>query len=336
MGKVTGFLEYDRQEQKYQLAGERIRHFREFTLPLDTGDLRKQAARCMDCGIPFCHGPTGCPVHNQIPDWNDLVFQDDWFEASRNLHSTNNFPEFTGRVCPAPCEEACTLNLENEPVTIKTIEQAIADKAWEMGWVVPEPPETKTGKRVAIIGSGPAGLAAAQQLARAGHAVHVFEREPKPGGLLRYGIPDFKMEKHHIDRRVRQMETEGVVFHCGVNVGVTESFASLHNAFDAVLFAGGAEEPRDPKLPGMDLTGVTDQGSQFTSHDFTDVLLKAGIAISMDGRGSWRDNVFVERLWRSIKYEEVYLRAYDTVSRGPRLDRSLSHLLQWTEAPFQP
>jgi glutamate synthase (NADPH) small chain len=256
MGKVTGFLEYDRQEQKYQLAGERIRHFREFTLPLDAGDLRKQAARCMDCGIPFCHGPTGCPVHNQIPDWNDLVFQDDWFEASRNLHSTNNFPEFTGRVCPAPCEEACTLNLENEPVTIKTIEQAIADKAWEMGWVVPEPPETKTGKRVAIIGSGPAGLAAAQQLARAGHAVHVFEREPKPGGLLRYGIPDFKMEKHHIDRRVRQMETEGVVFHCGVNVGVTESFASLHNAFDAVLFAGGAEEPRDPKLPGMDLTGV--------------------------------------------------------------------------------
>jgi len=256
MGKVTGFLEYDRQEQKYQLAGERIRHFREFTLPLDTSDLRKQAARCMDCGIPFCHGPTGCPVHNQIPDWNDLVFQDDWFEAQRNLHSTNNFPEFTGRVCPAPCEEACTLNLENQPVTIKTIEQAIADKAWEMGWVVPEPPETKTGKRVAIIGSGPAGLAAAQQLARVGHDVHVFEREPKPGGLLRYGIPDFKMEKHHIDRRVRQMETEGVVFHCEVNVGVTKSFISLHNEFDAVLFAGGAEEPRDPKLPGMDLAGV--------------------------------------------------------------------------------
>ena len=210
MGKVTGFLEYDRQEQKYQLAGERIRHFREFTLPLDAGDLRKQAARCMDCGIPFCHGPTGCPVHNQIPDWNDLVFQDDWFEASRNLHSTNNFPEFTGRVCPAPCEEACTLNLENEPVTIKAIEQAIADKAWEMGWVTPEPPETLTGRRVAVVGSGPAGLAAAQQLARVGHAVHVFEREPKPGGLLRYGIPDFKMEKHHIDRRVRQMEAEGV------------------------------------------------------------------------------------------------------------------------------
>jgi glutamate synthase (NADPH/NADH) small chain len=256
MGKVTGFLEYDRQEQKYQPAGDRVRHFREFTLPLDDNDLRKQAARCMDCGIPFCHGPTGCPVHNQIPDWNDLVWQNDWEEASRNLHSTNNFPEFTGRVCPAPCEEACTLNLENQPVTIKSIEQAIADKAWEMGWVRPEPAEKLTGKRVAIIGSGPAGLAAAQQLARVGHEVHVFEREANPGGLLRYGIPDFKMEKVHIDRRVKQMEAEGVVFHCGVNVGVTKSFASLHNEFDAVLFAGGAEDPRDPKLPGQDLAGV--------------------------------------------------------------------------------
>ncbi|HEY8384565.1 MAG TPA: glutamate synthase subunit beta [Microvirga sp.] len=256
MGKVTGFLEYDRQEQKYQLAGDRVRHFREFTLPLDDNDLRKQAARCMDCGIPFCHGPTGCPVHNQIPDWNDLVFNDGWEDAARNLHSTNNFPEFTGRVCPAPCEEACTLNLENQPVTIKTIEQAIADKAWDMGWVKPEVPDKLTGKRVAIIGSGPAGMAAAQQLARVGHEVHVFEREAKPGGLLRYGIPDFKMEKHHIDRRVKQMEAEGVVFHCGVNVGVTKSFASLHNEFDAVLFAGGAEDPRDPKLPGQDLAGV--------------------------------------------------------------------------------
>jgi glutamate synthase (NADPH) small chain len=256
MGKVTGFLEYDRQEQKYQLAGDRIRHFREFTLPLDDSDLRKQAARCMDCGIPFCHGPTGCPVHNQIPDWNDLVFMDDWEEAARNLHSTNNFPEFTGRVCPAPCEEACTLNLEDQPVTIKTIEQAIADKAWQMGWVKPEPAEKVTGKRVAIVGSGPAGLAAAQQLARVGHEVHVFEREPKAGGLLRYGIPDFKMEKHHIDRRIRQMEAEGVVFHYGVEIGATKSFASLHNEFDAVLVAGGAEAPRDPKLPGQDLGGV--------------------------------------------------------------------------------
>jgi glutamate synthase (NADPH) small chain len=256
MGKVTGFLEYDRQEQKYQLAGDRVRHFREFTLPLDDRDLAKQAARCMDCGIPFCHGPTGCPVHNQIPDWNDLVWQQDWEEAARNLHSTNNFPEFTGRTCPAPCEEACTLNLEGQPVTIKTIEQAIADKAWEMGWVRPEPPEVLTGKRVAVIGSGPAGMAAAQQLARVGHEVHVFERDVKAGGLLRYGIPDFKMEKHHIDRRVAQMQAEGVAFHYGVEVGRTKSFASLHNEFDAVLFAGGAEEPRDPKLPGQDLAGV--------------------------------------------------------------------------------
>ncbi len=256
MGKVTGFLEYDRQDQKYQLAGDRVRHFREFTLPLDEHDLKKQAARCMDCGIPFCHGPTGCPVHNQIPDWNDLVYASDWEEASRNLHSTNNFPEFTGRICPAPCEEACTLNLENQPVAIKTIEQAIADRAWREGWVRPEPPAVRTERRVAVIGSGPAGLAAAQQLARVGHAVHVFEREPRAGGLLRYGIPDFKMEKAQIDRRVAQMEAEGVVFHYGANVGVTHPFAQLRDAYDAVLFAGGAEDPRDPALPGQDLAGV--------------------------------------------------------------------------------
>ena len=176
MGKVTGFLEYDRQEQKYQLAGERVRHFREFTLPLDNNDLKKQAGRCMDCGIPFCHGPTGCPVHNQIPDWNDLVWSDDWEEAARNLHTTNNFPEFTGRICPAPCEEACTLNINDDPVGIKSIEHAIIDRAWAEGFVVAKPPATKTGKTVAVVGSGPAGLAAAQQLARVGHSVTVFER----------------------------------------------------------------------------------------------------------------------------------------------------------------
>ena len=256
MGKVTGFLEYDRQEQKYQLAGDRVRHFREFTLALDEGDLGKQAARCMDCGIPFCHGPTGCPVHNQIPDWNDLVFAKDWEEASRNLHSTNNFPEFTGRICPAPCEEACTLNLENQPVTIKTIEQAIADKAWEEGWVQPEIPAIRTGRKVAVVGSGPAGLAAAQQLARVGHDVHVFEREPKAGGLLRYGIPDFKMEKRHIERRVVQMEAEGVTFHYGVDVGAGRPLAELEAEFEAVLIAVGAEAPRDPQLPGQELAGV--------------------------------------------------------------------------------
>ena len=256
MGKVTGFLEIERQEARYQPASDRIRHFREFTLPLSDAEVGKQAARCMDCGIPFCHGPQGCPVNNQIPDWNDLVYADDWQEAARNLHSTNNFPEFTGRICPAPCEEACTLNLENTPVAIKTVEQAIADKAIANGWVKPEPPEFKTGKRVAIVGSGPAGMAAAQQLARVGHDVHVYEREPKAGGLMRYGIPDFKMEKRHIDVRVEQMEAEGVTFHYGVNVGVTLPVQELVEGHDAVLFAGGAEDPRNPALPGQELQGV--------------------------------------------------------------------------------
>ena len=256
MGKVTGFLEIDRREAKYQPASDRIRHFREFTLPMDDKDVREQASRCMDCGIPYCHGPNGCPVHNQIPDWNDLVYNDDWQLALENLQSTNNFPEFTGRICPAPCEEACTLNLENMPVAIKTVEQAIADHGWKNGWIKPEPAEKLTGKRVAVVGSGPAGLAAAQQLARAGHEVHVFEREPKAGGLLRYGIPDFKMEKHHIDRRVGQMTAEGVIFHYGVEIGVTKSMDDLVASFDAVLLAGGAVAPRDPHLPGQDLEGV--------------------------------------------------------------------------------
>jgi glutamate synthase (NADPH/NADH) small chain len=256
MGKVTGFLEIDRQEPAYEPASDRIRHFREFTRPMAESEVRRQAARCMDCGVPYCHGPTGCPVHNQIPDWNDLVCQGDWEEAARNLHSTNNFPEFTGRICPAPCEEACTLNLEDAPVTIKTIEQAIADKAWALGLVRPEPPQSRTGRKVGIVGSGPAGLAAAQQLGRVGHDVHVFEREPKAGGLLRYGIPDFKMEKHHIDRRVAQMEGEGVTFHYGRDVGVNLDPETLLRDFDAVLLAGGAEAPRDPRLPGMDLEGV--------------------------------------------------------------------------------
>lgn len=254
MGKVTGFLEFDRQEQKYQPAGDRIRHFREFTLPLSEVDVERQAARCMDCGVPYCH--TGCPVMNQIPDWNDLVYNKDWEEASRNLHSTNNFPEFTGRVCPAPCEEACTLNLEDVPVTIKTVEQSIADKAWANGWILPQPPKGKTGKSVAVVGSGPAGLAAAQQLARVGHDVHVYEREPAAGGLLRYGIPDFKMEKQLIDRRVRQMEAEGVTFHFKANIGVDIPAKALSDKHDAVLLTGGAEHPRDPGLPGVEFAGV--------------------------------------------------------------------------------
>jgi len=256
MGKVTGFLEIDRRERKYQTASDRIRHYKEFLLPLPDSEISEQAARCMDCGIPFCHGPMGCPIHNQIPDWNDLVYNNEWEEASRNLHSTNNFPEFTGRICPAPCEEACTLNLEDVPVTIKNIEQAIVDKAWTNGWIKPEPAESATGKTVAVVGSGPSGLAAAQQLARAGHDVHVYEKNAKPGGLLRYGIPDFKLEKQVIDRRLEQMEAEGVTFHCGVMVGTEKPIAELTDAYDAVLLAGGSEQPRDLAIEGRELRGI--------------------------------------------------------------------------------
>ncbi len=254
MGKVTGFIEIERQERTYKPAADRVRNYREFMIPLEDRDVERQAARCMDCGIPYCHN--GCPVNNQIPDWNDLVFNKDWEEASRNLHSTNNFPEFTGRICPAPCEASCTLNIEDIPVTIKTIECAIVDKAWENGWIEPKPAETKTGKKVAIVGSGPAGLAAAQQLARVGHEVHLYEKHAKPGGLLRYGIPDFKMEKHLIDRRVQQMEAEGVKFHCGVHVGQDITAKQLEENHDAVLLTGGSEAPRDLPVPGRELDGV--------------------------------------------------------------------------------
>ncbi len=258
MGKVTGFLEIDRQVAKYQPASDRIRHFREFTLPMSDTEVQKQAARCMDCGIPYCHGPTGCPVNNQIPDWNDLIYSGNWEDAIRNLHSTNNFPEFTGRICPAPCEEACTLNLEDAPVAIKTIEQAIADKAYEMGFITPRPATRPTGKKVAIIGSGPAGMAAAQQLGRAGHTVHVYERESRPGGLMRFGIPDFKMEKHFIDRRIEQMEGENVTFFCNVNVGIDRTVTELQASYDAILYCGGSETPREAGIPGVGLQGVHD------------------------------------------------------------------------------
>ena len=226
MGKVTGFLEIERHDRKYAPVAERVKHFQEFVVPLTEKETRDQAARCMNCGIPYCHGTgsvqpgtPGCPVNNQIPDFNDLVYQGDWQEAARNLHSTNNFPEFTGRICPAPCEASCTLNIDDNPVTIKTIECAIVDRAWENGWIKPEIAPAKTGKKIAVVGSGPAGLACAQQLARTGHDVHVFEKFAKAGGLLRYGIPDFKMEKQIIDRRVTQMEAEGVTFHYGAHVG---------------------------------------------------------------------------------------------------------------------
>ena len=254
MGKVTGFLEIDRQDRSYTPASDRIRHYNEFVIPLSESDVERQAARCMDCGIPFCH--TGCPVNNQIPDWNDLVYNHQWEEAARNLHSTNNFPEFTGRVCPAPCEAACTLNLEDIPVTIKSIECAIVDKAFEMGWVQPRVSDRQTGKRVAVIGSGPAGMAASQQLARAGHEVHLYEKNKKAGGLLRYGIPDFKLDKSLIDRRVSQMEAEGVTFHMDVHIGQERAIDDLMDEFDAILLTGGSEKPRDLPIPGRDLEGV--------------------------------------------------------------------------------
>src|SRR6478672_5455255 len=263
MGKVTGFLEIERHDRKYKPVAERVKHFNEFVVPLTEKETRDQAARCMNCGIPYCHGTgsvapgtPGCPVNNQIPDFNDLVYQGNWEEASRNLHSTNNFPEFTGRICPAPCEASCTLNIDDNPVTIKTIECAIVDRAWDNGWLKPEIATVKTGKKVAIIGSGPAGLAAAQQLARAGHDVHVYEKFAKAGGLLRYGIPDFKMEKGIVDMRVRQMEAEGVVFHYDADVGVNVPADKLLKDHDAVVLTGGSEKPRDLPIPGRELKGI--------------------------------------------------------------------------------
>ncbi len=254
MGKVTGFKEFERVDRPYRPAEERVEHYQEFVEPLAPKELNQQAARCMDCGIPYCH--TGCPVNNIIPDFNDLVYREEWYDAWITLDSTNNFPEFTGRICPAPCEAACTLNIDDNPVTIKTMECAIVDRAWQEGWIEPKIPETQTGKRVAIVGSGPAGMAAAQQLARRGHDVTVYEKFKKIGGLLRYGIPDFKMEKHHIDRRQKQMEAEGVTFATGIHIGVDKPVQSLVDGFDAVILAGGAEAPRDLPVPGRDLEGI--------------------------------------------------------------------------------
>ncbi|MCX7892015.1 MAG: glutamate synthase subunit beta [Burkholderiales bacterium] len=267
MGKITGFMEYQRLQEAAEPPSERVKHYREFVLHLTDEEAGIQGARCMDCGIPFCMN--GCPVNNIIPDFNDLVYRQDWRTALDTLHSTNNFPEFTGRVCPAPCEAACTLNINNDPVGIKSIEHAIIDKGWEEGWVAPLPPARKTGKRVAVVGSGPAGLACAQQLARAGHDVTVYEKNDRIGGLLRYGIPDFKMEKHHIDRRIEQMRAEGVVFRPGVRVGRRPLGAGINDLareavepgellaeFDAVVLAGGAEVPRDLPVPGRELAGV--------------------------------------------------------------------------------
>jgi glutamate synthase (NADPH/NADH) small chain len=254
MGKITGFMEIERKDRTYEPVAERVRVYKEFVRPLGEADVSQQGARCMDCGIPFCQ--TGCPVNNIIPDWNDLVYRGHWRQALEVLHSTNNFPEFTGRVCPAPCEAACTLNINDDPVTIKSIEQAIVDKGWSEGWIMPEIALRKSGRKACVVGSGPAGLACAQQLARAGHDVTLFEKNERAGGLLRYGIPDFKMEKHHIDRRIAQMTAEGVTFRTGVHVGNGLPAKQLLAEFDAVVLAGGSEEPRELPVPGRELSGI--------------------------------------------------------------------------------
>ena len=264
MGKITGFLEFDRKIEQYAPVKDRLKNYKEFTLPLKEKELKNQGARCMDCGIPFCH--SGCPLGNLIPDFNDAVYLGKWEKAADILHATNNFPEFTGRLCPAPCEEACVLGINEDPVTIENIEKNIVETAFEKGWIVATPPANRTGKKVAVIGSGPAGLATAQQLNRAGHLVTVFERDEKPGGLLRYGIPDFKMEKSVIDRRLKILEEEGIVFKCGIHVGVDIKADTLKNDFDAIVLSGGATIRRNLPIEGADLDGVV-QAMDFLSQN---------------------------------------------------------------------
>lgn len=287
MGKITGFMEYDRKVETYAPVEKRLKSFREFTRPLDEKELKKQGARCMDCGIPFCH--SGCPLGNLIPDFNDAVYRSQWEKAAHILHATNNFPEFTGRLCPAPCEEACVLGINQDPVSIETIEKNIVETAFNQGWVKPEPPPSRTGKMVAIIGSGPAGLAAAQQLNRAGHWVTVFERDEKPGGLLRFGIPDFKLEKHIIDRRLEILKEEGIEFRCGVNVGKDIPATQLQKDFDAVMLSGGATRRRPLPIPGADLKGVV-QAMDFLSQNNRKV---AGIPHKGDSINAQGKNVIV-------------------------------------------
>ena len=292
MGKVTGFIEFDRLDRGYAPVDERVKHYKEFVVPLSDNDINRQSARCMDCGIPFCHN--GCPVNNLIPDWNDLIYGENWKAALEALHSTNNFPEFTGRVCPAPCEASCTLNITDKPVTIKSIECAIIDRGWKEGWVTPKISHNKTGKKVAVIGSGPAGLACSQQLARVGHSVSLFERNSTFGGLLRYGIPDFKMEKHLIDRRMEQMRAEGVTFIANTEIGIDVATADILEDFDAMVLTGGSETPRNLEVPGRDLDGVhyamdflAQQNRRIAGEDVTDnrTILAGGKHVVVIGGG---------------------------------------------------
>jgi glutamate synthase (NADPH/NADH) small chain len=290
VGKPTGFKEYSRETPTRRPVDERVKDYFEVYLPFDDGKVRTQAARCMDCGIPFCH--TGCPVSNIIPDWNDLVYRDEWKEAIRVLHSTNNFPEFTGRICPAPCEAACVLGINEPAVTIKVIEKTIVDHAWKQGWIKPEPPQVRTGKRVAVVGSGPAGMAAAQQLNRAGHLVTLFEKADRIGGLLRYGIPDFKMEKSILDRRLEQMASEGVIFETNAHVGEQIPVADLRKEFDAILLTGGAEHARDLNVPGRELKGIhfamdylPQQNKTVAGDSVSDQILATGKRVVIIGGG---------------------------------------------------
>jgi glutamate synthase (NADPH/NADH) small chain len=343
MGKVTGFLEIERHDRKYVPVEERIKNYREFVLPLPEKELRDQAARCMDCGVPYCHGtsritgaPTGCPVNNQIPDWNDLIYRNHWQEAAVNLHSTNNFPEVTGRVCPAPCEASCTLNIDENPVTIKTIECEIADRAIAQG-LKPELPTRKTGKKVAVVGSGPAGLACAQQLARAGHDVHVYERWAKAGGLLRYGIPDFKMEKIHVDRRVEQMTAEGVTFHYGAHVGGNVPADKLIKEHDAIVLSGGAEKPRDLPIPGRELKGIhfamdflPQQNRRVSSEPLGDVepILATGKKVVVIGGGDTGSDC----IGTSIRQGAVSVTNFEIMPEPPEHE---DKMLTWPDWPLK-
>ncbi len=320
MGKVTGFLEYERETPARRPVAQRVNDYFEVYQPFDEEKVRLQGGRCMDCGIPFCH--TGCPLTNIIPDWNDFVYQNRWRDAIRQLHATNNFPEFTGRICPAPCEAACVLGINEPPVAIKTIERTIVDHAWNEGWIKPEPPSFRTGKKVAVIGSGPAGLAAAQQLNRAGHNVVLLEKNDRIGGLLRYGIPDFKMEKHHIDRRVLQMEAEGVEFRVNSNVGVNVSVEELRAEFDALVLSGGAEWGRDLNLPGRELKGIhfameflPQQNKRVAGDQVPDQILATGKNVIIIGGG----DTGADCLGTSHRHKAKAIRQFEIMPQPPEL-----------------
>ena len=335
MGKNTGFIEIDRVDPGYEPVKKRIKHFREFLKPLPLDEISKQGARCMDCGIPYCH--QGCPVNNIIPEWNDLVYKSDWKKALEVLHSTNNFPEFTGRVCPAPCEESCTLNINQKPVTIKNIECSIIDYAWTKGWIKPKVNKNKTNKKIAIIGSGPSGLSCAQQLARVGHKVDVYEKNSRIGGLLRIGIPDFKMEKHLIDRRVSQMQEEGVEFKFGINVGFDISIKKLLDNYDALALCIGSEHPRDLSIPGRKLSGIhfameflsqqnaLNAGEKISSENLISAKGKDVLVIGGGDTGS-------DCVGTSIRQGAKSVRQIELLSQPPK---SENKLLNWPNWPMK-